>query len=147
MSKPNPTKRVPTTRINQVVMIRDESDELELLAFENAEAASLFEGCLNDSGYGSAYGGYEVEWPDMDVVRKTKGYQDWIKNGQRVVSLAYMQHVDARMDGDGFDDMDVSSDLLNMGTVGDAYVGMSEDDWELIYPEEDEGVLCEEDCA
>ena len=133
MIKPNPTKRVATKHIDQVVMIRDESEEWELLAFENADAASLFEGCLNDSGYGSAYGGYEVEWPSMDAVRKTQGYEDWIKNGQRVISLAYMNYVSERMDADPECD---ASDLLNMATVKDAYAQMGQSDWELLYPEE-----------
>ncbi len=139
MGKPNPTKRVPTTRIGQVVFVRDESDELELLAFENGDAASLFEGCLADSGYGSAYGGYEVQYPDMDQVRKTQGYQKWLADGQRVVSLAYVQYVSDRMDAD--DECDVSGDLLNMGEMGDAYVVMeAKGDWRLIFPDD-----CEED--
>ena len=150
MSKPKPTKRLPTTRLGQLVMIRDESDECELLAFENGDAAGLFEGCLGDSGYGSAYGGYEVEWPDMDQVRKTKGYLEWIKNGQRVISLAYVQYVSDRMDADV--DCDVSGDLLNMSETADAYVDMSEvGDWKMLFPDEDEdedeGIMCEEDCA
>ena len=133
MSKPNPIKRVATKHIDQVVMIRDESEKLELLAFENADAASLFEGCLNDSGYGSAYGGYKVEWPNMDAVRKTQGYEDWLKNGQRVISLAYMNYVSERMDVDEECD---ASDLLNMETVKDAYAQMGPKDWEVLYPEE-----------
>lgn len=133
MSKPNPTKQVATKHIDQVVMIRDESEKLELLAFENADAASLFESCLNDSGYGSAYGGYKVEWPSMDAVRKTQGYEDWLKNGQRVISLAYMNYVSERMDVDEECD---ASDLLNMETVKDAYAEMSLEDWEVLYPEE-----------
>jgi hypothetical protein len=133
MSKPNPTKRIATKHIDKVVMIRDESDERELLAFENADAASLFEGCLNDSGYGSAYGGYEVEWPSMDDVRKTRGYEDWLKNGQRVISLAYMNYVSERMDAD--EECDASY-LLNMEMVKDGYAPMSLADWETLYPEE-----------
>lgn len=139
MGKPNPTKRLPTTRIDQLVMVRDESDEPELLAFENGSAASLFEACLGDSGYGSAYGGggYSVEYPDMGQVRNTQGYQAWLKNGQRVISLAYLEYVSRRMDSDRFEDMDVGSDLLNVGTVGDAYVDMLADgDWELLFPDE-----------
>ena len=133
MIKPNPTKRVATEHIDQAVMIQDESEKWELLAFENADAASLFEGCLNDSGYGSAYGGYKVEWPNMDAVRKTQGYEDWLKNGQRVISLAYMNYVSERMDVDEECD---ASDLLNMETVKDAYAQMGPKDWEVLYPEE-----------
>ena len=134
MSNPNPTKRLPTTRINQLVMIRDESDEWELLAFENADAAYLFEACLKDSGYGSAYGGYETDEPNMNLVRQTQGYKNWLAGGQRVITLAYMNYVSQRMDAD--EECDVSGDLLNMETVSDAYVEMNVDDWEMLYPEE-----------
>lgn len=137
MGKPNPTKRLPTTWLDQLVMVRDDSDELELLAFENESAAALFEACLGDSGYGSARGGYTVDYPSMDQVRKTRGYQAWLAGGQRVISMAYLHYVSDRMDSERFDSEDVSSDLLNMGTVGDAYVPMGADgDWELIFPDE-----------
>lgn len=151
MGNPNPTKRLPTTRLDQLVMVRDESEDLELLAFENGWAAALFEGCLADSGYGSAYGRYRVQYPDMDQVRKTQGYRQWLANGQRVVSLAYLQYVSNRMDADP--ECDVSGDLLNMSEVGDAYASMdAKGDWRLIFPDEceddeDESVLCEEDHA
>lgn len=136
MGKPNPTKRIPTTRLGEMVMIRDESDDFELLAFENGEAARLFEACLNDSGYGSAYGGYEVEWPDMDRVRQTQGYRDWLAAGQRVISLAYLRYVSDRMDADP--DCDVSGDLLNRGETPDAYAPMAEEDGDILYPEDAE---------
>jgi len=143
MSKPNPTKRLPNTRLDQLVMVRDDSEEWELLAFENEAAAWLFEACLGDSGYGSAYGAYTVtvERPSMDVVRQTKGYQEWLKNGQQVVSLAYMQYVSDRMDNDHDGELDVSGDLLNGDTVAKAYADMSNvGDWRLLFPED-----CEDD--
>lgn len=136
MGKPNPTKRIPNTRLGELAMIRDESDDFELLAFENGEAARLFEACLNDSGYGSAYGGYEVEWPDMDRVRQTQGYRDWLAAGQRVISLAYLRYVSDRMDADP--DCDVSGDLLNRGETPDAYAPMAEEDIAILCPEEAE---------
>jgi hypothetical protein len=139
MSKPNPTKRLATTRLDQLVMLRDESDEWELLAFENSAAAWMFEACLGDSGYGSARGGYEVTLPDMDQVRKTAGYKKWLADGQQVISLAYMQHVSDCMDRD--EECDVSGDLLNMDTVSAAYVAMdAAGDWRMLFPDE-----CEDD--
>jgi hypothetical protein len=141
MGKPNPTKRLPTTRLDQLVMVRDEGDEPELLAFENEAAAWMFESCLGDSGYGIAYGPYKLEWPSMDQVRKTQGYQDWLKNGQRVIGLAYVEYVSDRMYHDSDGEVDVSGDLLNCGTVTDAYVDMSADgDWMMLFPDE-----CEDD--
>ena len=135
MSKPKPTKRLATTRLDQLVMVRDESEEPELLAFENSAAARMFEACLSDSGYGSAYGGYEVTLPDMGTVRKTAGYKKWLADGQQVISLAYMQHVSDCMDRD--EECDVSGDLLNMDTVGTAYVAMdAAGDWEMLFPDE-----------
>jgi hypothetical protein len=134
MSKPKPTKRLATTRLDQLVMVRDESVEQELLAFENLAAAWMFEACLADSGYGSAY-----TLPDMGTVRKTAGYKKWLADGQQVISLAYMQHVSDCMYRD--EECDVSSDLLNMGTVGAAYAVMNAaGDWGMLFPDE-----CEEE--
>ena len=138
MSKPNSTKRIPRTRLDKVVMVRDESDEAELLAFENEYAADLFEACLGDSGYGSAYGGYEVERLDMEVVRQTQGYQTWLTDSRKVISLRYMQYVSDRMDRNI--NLDVSGDLLNMAEVSHAYVPMTGADFELLYDEECEEV-------
>lgn len=134
MGKPNPTKRIPNTRLDRVVMIRDESDDFVLLSFENYEAAGLFVSCLSDSGYGAAYGGYKVGWPDMDRVRQTQGYRNWLANGQRVISLAYLRYVSDRMDVDP--DCDVDGDLLNVDETPDAYAPMTEEDFAILYPKE-----------
>jgi hypothetical protein len=133
MSRPNPTKRIPNTRLGDVVMIRDESENFELLAFENLEAAELFEACLLDAGYGSARGGPELEWPEMERVYRTSGYRDWLVFGQYAISLAYMRYVSWRMNAT---DSDVTSNELNMSTVIDAYVQMQDLDYEILYPEE-----------
>jgi hypothetical protein len=134
MAKPKSTKRIPSTKLDQVVMIRDESDECEVLAFENADAAYLFQACLNDSGYGSAYGGYEVDTPSMDLVRQTEGYKSWLAGERHVITEAYMNYVSGRMDADP--DLDVASDLLNMGETPKAYVEMTVEDMALLFPDE-----------
>ena len=61
MGKPNPTKRLPTTWLDQLVMVRDDSDELELLAFENESAAALFEGCLGAGAVGNKHWMFMLE--------------------------------------------------------------------------------------
>jgi hypothetical protein len=132
MAKPKSTKRIPSTKLDQVVFARDESEEL--LAFENADAAYLFQACLNDSGYGSAYGGYEVDTPSMDLVRQTQGYQDWLAGERHAITKAYVNYVSGRMNSDP--DLDVASDLLNMGETPKAYVEMTVGDFALIFPDE-----------
>lgn len=135
MAKINPTKRVPHTRMKHVVMVRDESEDFELLAFENAEAAHVFEACLNDAGYGSGRGDYQLEYVDMDAARMTAGYDNWVSNGQQVVSLAYVQYVSNRMCSQG--ECDVSGDLLNVSTIASAYVPMEDDDYDILYADDE----------
>ena len=70
---------------------------------------------------------------------KWREYKKWLADGQQVVSLAYMQHVSDCMDRDD-DGCDVSGDLLNMGTVGAAYVAMdAAGDWDDINGEQVDG--------
>jgi hypothetical protein len=132
MAKPKSTKRIPLTRLDQVVFVRDESEEL--LAFENANAAYLFWACLNDSGYGSAYGGYEVDRPSMDLVRQTEGYKNWLAGERHAITEAYVNYVSGRMDSDP--DLDVAGDLLNMGETPKAYVEMTVEDMAILFPDE-----------
>lgn len=129
MPTPKPTKRIPNNKLDQIVIVRDESEEL--LAFENADAARLFEACLGDSGYGSAYGGYEVERLDMDMVRRTEGYKTWVQGERHAITLAYMNYVSSRMDSDP--DCDVSGDLLNMDETPKAYLEMTDQDFDLLF--------------
>lgn len=135
MRRPNPTKRLPNTRLKNLYVGVDCDvgwEQQELLVFENAEAAGTFAACLNDEGYGSIRGGFEVTDVDVEKFRASAAYQSWVKEGQRVVSLAYVNWVSYKMDADP--EENVASELLGADEIADAYVPVEDpEEWELLY--------------
>lgn len=128
---PAPTKGLPKTRLTQVVFGLYYFDHAWIIAFENEEAAELYEYCLTYCGFGDRHGKDTYDMPRVDArnIMSTDVYKTWMEHDRWVVSRAYLQHIKHLMDTAKDEEYQYATlDVLSEDTLSNAFYETTDSD-------------------